>query len=990
MKRTIKVLAALGYLILTSIIPALSQEMYKFELMWGSPGTGNGQFNNPVGAAVDSSGNVYVADYGNHRIQKFNPNGDFITQWGSPGDSYFAQSVAVDPSGNVYVVGNETTIKKFDANGNLITVWENSFNDLGSGQIATDSLGNVYATNHYVCYLSACPGPTTRFSIRKFDSNGNLTVEWGESGAGDSQFWSPRGVATDPSGNVYVADTGNHRIQIFDSNGNFISKWGIEGSEEGQSSAPYAISIDSGANVYAFVGNDRIQKYDSTGNFITEWGYWGQAEGQFDGPGGIAVNSLGNAYVADSGNNRIQKFSPVTFADNQWISVGPEGVVIKAIAINPQTPETLYIGTVGFGVLKSIDGGANWIPATNGLTTVNIMALAINPQAPETIYAGTAGFGIFRSIDGGTNWESINNSLPSPAVDAITINPLVPTTVFAGTGGYSGNALYYGDGAFKSIDGGLTWTSVNNGLPVPGGVTALAVNPQTPDTLFAGASMLFFDSVGSLGVLKSSNGGMTWIPTALTARELSFYSYVYALVIDLQKPETVYAGTTGHGVFKSIDGGTTWTTINTGLTDLRVYALAINPQTPNTLYAGTPGGVFRSIDGGTTWVALNAGLPVSAVYALAINPLTPEILYSGTNGFGVFKIQMKAGPTLGVSKPGTGSGTVTSDPPGISCGATCLESYNPGAIVTLTATAESGSTFAGWSGACSGTGMCSVTMDDNKTVVATFNLQLPQYSLTITKSGTGSGTVTSTPPGINCGSTCQANFTTGTNVTLTALADAGSTFTEWSGGGCSGTGPCAINLSSDTTVFTYFVLGNCAYTISPMNKAFTARGGSISIRASATGLANCPVPLVVEDAEWISVSGTPTWKSNKGTVKIAVQGNPSSQSRTGVVSIGSEDLTIGEDGAICQLTALKPSSGKYPNTGGSESFDITVSPQDCRWNVATTFDWIHPDTTTGTGNGTVPFHLDANGIGKNRTGKINVSLDQNTIKKKTFTVNESK
>jgi len=150
------------------------------------------------------------------------------------------------------------------------------------------------------------------------------------------------------------------------------------------------------------------------------------------------------------------------------------------------------------------------------------------------------------------------------------------------------------------------------------------------------------------------------------------------------------------------------------------------------------------------------------------------------------------------------------------------------------------------------------------------------------------------------------------------------------------------------------------------------------------------MPPVGKDAEWISVSGIPTWKANKETVKIAVQKNPSSQSRTGVVSIGGEDLTIGEDGAICQLTALKPSSGKYPNTGGSGSFNVTVSPQDCGWNVATTFDWIHLDTTTGTGNGTVAFHIDANGTSKNKTGKINVSLAQNAAKKKTFTVNENK
>ena len=264
-------------------------------------------------------------------------------------------------------------------------------------------------------------------------------------------------------------------------------------------------------------------------------------------------------------------------------------------------------------------------------------------------------------------------------------------------------------------------------------------------------------------------------------------------------------------------------------------------------------------------------------------------------------------------------------------------------------------------------------------------------TLHVTKSGTGNGTVTSNPPGINCGSECKANFADGTIVTLAASADAASTFTGWSGGGCSGTDPCTITLNNNTTIEASFALsGSCAYTISPTSKTFNANGGNLSVNVSATGMTNCPPPLVDDDVEWISVSGTPTWKANKGTVKIAVQKNPMSHSRTGIVSIGGQTLTIKEDGAKCQLTALKPSSGKYPNTGGGGSFDITVSPRDCCWTVATTSGWIHLDTTEGTGNGTATFHMDANSTGKNRTGKIGVSLTLDATKKKTFSVNESK
>src|SRR4029079_1958972 len=106
---------------------------------------------------------------------------------------------------------------------------------------------------------------------------------------------------------------------------------------------------------------------------------------------------------------------------------------------------------------------------------------------------------------------------------------------------------------------------------------------------------------------------------------------------------------------------------------------------------------------------------------------------------------------LSVSKLGTGSGTVTSNPAGISCGATCAATYLADTTVTLTATAATGSTFAGWSGACTGTGLCAVTMSAARSATASFTLDPVLFALSIGKVGTGSGTVTSNPAGISCG-----------------------------------------------------------------------------------------------------------------------------------------------------------------------------------------------------------------------------------------------
>ncbi|HEU4683352.1 MAG TPA: hypothetical protein VFS39_02465 [Nitrospira sp.] len=167
------------------------------------------------------------------------------------------------------------------------------------------------------------------------------------------------------------------------------------------------------------------------------------------------------------------------------------------------------------------------------------------------------------------------------------------------------------------------------------------------------------------------------------------------------------------------------------------------------------------------------------------------------------------GATLTVTKMGAGTGSVSSVPAGIdNCTATCNASFPAGTTVTLTATPSGGSTFAGWSGACGGTGPCVVMMTGNQSVTATFNPPASTATLTVVKAGTGTGTVTSTPAGINCGSTCSAQFSSGSVVTLTATAGAGSRFTGWSGGGCSGTGSCSVVMNGNQTVTATFAPGS--------------------------------------------------------------------------------------------------------------------------------------------------------------------------------------
>ena len=152
--------------------------------------------------------------------------------------------------------------------------------------------------------------------------------------------------------------------------------------------------------------------------------------------------------------------------------------------------------------------------------------------------------------------------------------------------------------------------------------------------------------------------------------------------------------------------------------------------------------------------------------------------------------------TLSVSV--SGSGTVTSSPAGISCPGTCSTTFSYGTIVTLTATPSAGLSFSGWSGACSGTSTCTVTMTAGKSVTATF-VQLETLTVTVS----GSGAVTSSPAGVSCPGSCSATFAQGTSVTLSASASSGYIFTGWSGA-CSGKGACKITMNGATNVAASF------------------------------------------------------------------------------------------------------------------------------------------------------------------------------------------
>jgi phospholipase C len=161
---------------------------------------------------------------------------------------------------------------------------------------------------------------------------------------------------------------------------------------------------------------------------------------------------------------------------------------------------------------------------------------------------------------------------------------------------------------------------------------------------------------------------------------------------------------------------------------------------------------------------------------------------------------------LSVQATGAGGGTISSTPAGITCGQSCSASFASGTQITLTESAAANSTFAGWSGDCSGSkSTCSVTLSASQQVTAGFAAIQNAVVLTVSVAGTGAGTVASTPSGIGCAPTCSASFTPGTSVTLTETPAANSTFASWAGGGCSGTNStCGLTLNTSQQVTATF------------------------------------------------------------------------------------------------------------------------------------------------------------------------------------------
>ena len=219
-----------------------------------------------------------------------------LTSWETP----FANGIALDESGNVYVLGD--VIYKYTGDGaSLGTIGKPG---LGAGEV--DFPAGLFIAADGRLYIA----DTGNDRVQILTAEGDFIEAWGTAGRLDGSFVTPQDIVLDESGNAYVADTGNFRMQKFDGDGDVVQTWGNERSDTGQElNHPTGVALGEDDVVYVVDEFfDKVQKFANDGTHIASWGTHGSGAGQFMAPRRIAVGATA-VYVVDTGNNRIQVFT---------------------------------------------------------------------------------------------------------------------------------------------------------------------------------------------------------------------------------------------------------------------------------------------------------------------------------------------------------------------------------------------------------------------------------------------------------------------------------------------------------------------------------------------------------------------------------------------------------------------------------------------------------------------------------------------------------
>lgn len=297
---------------------------------------------------------------------------------------------------------------------------------------------------------------------------------------------------------------------------------------------------------------------------------------------------------------------------------GPPPIALLPAAVSgplaaPNGPQWTDMGPTAVS-----NGGL--INGTTGAVSGHVISIGLHPTNTAIAYIGTRNGGVWKTTDSGTTWRPLTDDQPSMAIGALAVDPVNPNVVYAGTGDPIPNTScfnYYGAGLLKSTNGGDTWTQLGVAEFRFRGISSIAIDPSNTNTIYVGTGRAnlasatlacdFIPGLPSNGVYKSTDGGATF--TLL----LAVGAGIDRIVIDPTSPQTLYVARANVGILKSTNGGASFVQLGGGLPagPLSRTNVALDPATPTTVYAAindnTAGGqVFRSVDGGTTFTQLSA------------------------------------------------------------------------------------------------------------------------------------------------------------------------------------------------------------------------------------------------------------------------------------------------------------------------------------------------------------------------------------------------
>ncbi len=335
-----------------------------------------------------------------------------------------------------------------------------------------------------------------------------------------------------------------------------------------------------------------------------------------------------------------------TNAAGKWSDSGLQKFDIYAVGFNPFNSLEIYSGTMSNGLYKSVDHGSSWEQSQTGVRATSATAFLVSPVNAEDYFASQADGGVSRSIDGGATWSDLTGNLPERLIRSLAMPPDKANILYA---------LTESAGLFRcDLSGSGCWVHVGTNLPGP---TNLAPDYSPALPLEAGP--------GLEAMLPDAE------PELLAPSRATGVDQLYAALLTMQfapsNPQVAYLGTSGRGVYRSSDGGITWS--SAGLASLSVGGLAVSPSDPNLIYAATSasGVVKFSMNGGVSWadspipsVQVNSldfsaantpvlfaatsngvyrltgsswtqsGLPGSAINAIAAHPTRPKVIFAGT------------------------------------------------------------------------------------------------------------------------------------------------------------------------------------------------------------------------------------------------------------------------------------------------------------------------------------------------------------------------